>query len=220
MDILEEFEEFKKPKKVQTSQNTKKVVAILVLISLLMFAKLAPYGTAQLVGDTLSKQIFILYFFIISQTLGIVHEGGHGVCYILGLPQFITALNGTLFQLAFPLGIGYYYKRHRQVFAYLIGLFIFGISLHYTAWYISTAHEGLHLPASKSFLGVDALHDFNYILTQMGLLSYNSFIAGLFRFIAYLVMFYASGKMLLLAFFFHDNSKQKRQRGKERRTKR
>jgi len=209
MDILQEWEEFKKPKQPKTSKNTKKIVAILVFISLIMFAKLAPYGESPIIGDTLSKQIFVLYFFIVSQTLGIVHEAGHGVCYILHLPQFITALNGTVFQLLFPLGIGLYYKRRGQVFAYLIGLFIFGISLHYTAWYISTAHEGLHLPAHKSFLGVDGLHDFNYILTQMHLLSFNSVIAGLVRFIAYLVMFYSSGKMILLAFFSSDDKKRR-----------
>ncbi|MDF1881218.1 hypothetical protein JHD50_07865 [Sulfurimonas sp. MAG313] len=212
MDILEEFEEFKKPKKALTSGATKKVIAVLVLISLIMFAKLAPYGSTQLVGDALSKQIFILYFFILSQTLGIVHEGGHGVCYILGLPQFFTALNGTLFQLGFPLGIAYYYKHKKQIFPFLIGLFIFGLSLHYTAWYVSTSHEGLFLPAYKSFLGVDAQHDFNYILSQMGLLSYEGFIAGLLRFFAYMVMFYASGKMTFLAFFGSNEKKSRRKR--------
>jgi len=210
MDILEEFEAFKKEKKTPTSKNTKKAVAVLIFISLIMFAKLAPYGGSPIIEDTLAKQIFSLYFFIVNQTLGIVHESGHGICYILHLPPFITALNGTIFQLLFPLGIGYYYKRQGQVFAYLIGLFFFGISLHYTAWYISTAHEGLHLPASKSFLGVDALHDFNYILTQLHLLSYNALIAGFIRFIAYMFMFYASGKMILLAFFARvENSKKK-----------
>lgn len=213
MDILDKFEEFKQDKKPQTTKTTKKVVAILVFLSLLMFAKFAPYGSEVMIADSFSKQIFSLYFFIVSQTLGIVHEGGHGICYILHCPEFITALNGTIFQLLFPLGVGYYYKRKGQVFAYLIGLFIFGVSLHYTAWYISTAHEGLFLPASKSFLGVDGLHDFNYILSQLHLLSYNSLISGFIRFIAYLVMFYTSGKMLLLAFFSSDPKKTRKRRG-------
>jgi len=210
MDILEEFEAFKKPQKPQTSKNTKKVLAILVFISLIMFAKFAPYGSGPIIGNTFAKQVFGLYFFIINQTLGIVHEGGHGICYILHCPQFIMAANGTVFQLLFPLGIVYYYKRKDQLFIFLTGLFIFGISLHYTAWYISTAHEGLYLPASKSFLGVDGLHDFNYILSQLHLLSYNTFIAALVRFIAYLVMFYSSGKMILLAFFSSESKERKR----------
>jgi len=213
MDILEEFEAFKKEKTPKTTQGTKKVVAIIVFVSLIMFAKLAPYGSTQLVGDSLSKQIFILYFFVLNQTLGIVHEGGHGICYILHLPQFITAANGTIFQLLFPFLVGYYYKRKGEIFAYLIGLFIFGISLHYTALYISTAHEGLFLPASKSFLGVDALHDFNYILSELHLLSYNTFIAGLVRFIAYMVMFYSTGKVILLAFFISEEKDKKRRKG-------
>jgi len=212
MDILEEFEAFKQPKEPETSALSKKVVAIIVLISLLMIAKLAPYGSEPIIGDSLSKQIFLLYFFIISQTLGIVHEGGHGICYILHCPQFFTALNGTLFQLLFPLGVGIYYKRRGQVFPYLIGLFIFGISLHYTAWYISTAGEGLYLPASKSFLGVDGLHDFNYILSQLHLLKFHGFIASLVRFIAYMFMFYASAKLLSLAFFSPSNKGKRRRK--------
>jgi hypothetical protein len=166
-----------------------------------MFVKYAPYGNTYLVGDTLGKQLFILYFFIVNQTLGIVHEGGHGICYLLHCPEFLTAANGTVFQLLFPFLVGYYYKRKGQFFAYLIGLFFLGISLHYSAWYMSTADQGLFLPASKSFLGVDGKHDFNFILTQLHLLQYNTLLAGLVRFTAFCIMLYSLGYMFVLAFF-------------------
>jgi len=179
----------------------KKTLAVLFFLSFLMFVKYAPYGNSDLVADTLGKQLFILYFFIVNQTLGIVHEGGHGVCYLLHCPEFLTAANGTVFQLLFPFLIGYYYKRKGEHFGYLIGLFFLGISLHYSAWYMSTADQGLFLPASKSFLGVDGFHDFNFILTQLHLLEYHKILAGFFRFVAFCIMLYSIVYMYILAFF-------------------
>jgi len=71
---------------------------------------------------------------------------------------------------------------------FYMGLFILGISMDYTAWYMSTAHEGLYLPAHKSFLGVDAYHDYNYIFSALGVMAYESLISGITRTIAYLLM--------------------------------
>jgi hypothetical protein len=78
--------------------------------------------------------------------------------------------------------------------------------LQYTAWYISTAHEGLILPAHKSFLGVDAIHDFNYMLSAMGLLAYESFIAAVTKFVAYVIMLISVIGMFFDAF---PNDKRK-----------
>lgn len=117
-----------------------------------------------------------------------MHEAGHGVCYILPCPQFVMVANGTVFQLLFPGLIAYYHYKKGKRFAAWIGLFFLGLSLSYTAWYLSTAHEGALLPAHKSFLGVDALHDFYYMLSATGLLAYESFLVSLTRLIAYLVM--------------------------------
>jgi len=143
------------------SINSKKTI-FLIFGLLLLFPRYAPFEVHQVSTDSYIQQAFIYMFFITNQTLGIIHESGHGICYILPCPQFIMVLNGTLFQLAFPLGIAYYYKRKGNLFAAYIALFFVGFSLQYTAWYMSTAHEGLHLPAHKSFLGVDGNHDFNF----------------------------------------------------------
>ena len=95
---------------------------------------------------------------------------------------------GTVFQWLFPLGIAYYYKKRGNQIVFLIGLFVLGISMDYTAWYMSTAHEGLHLPAHKSFLGVDAMHDFNYIFSTLGVLAYESLISGITKMMGFLLM--------------------------------
>ena len=205
----------KKDYKRSSSEATpfaKKVLLLFFVVFLLLFPHYAPWELNHTQDNAILKQIFTLYFFIANQTLGIIHESGHGVCYILPCPEFIMVLNGTLFQLLFPAGIAYYYKQKGNRFAMYIALFFVGFSLHYTAWYISTAHEGLHLPASKSFLGVDAYHDFNYLLTAMGLMQYESFIAGLTRFIAYFLMIVSVIGMFFGAF---TNSGKRRERRKK-----
>ncbi len=192
-----------------SSQSKKKAMRVtlgIFVLFLLLFPHYAPWEPSYQQGDSLIQKIFTLYFFVANQTLGIVHEGGHGVCYLLPCPEFLTMANGTIFQLLFPGLIAYYYYRKGNLFAAMIALFFVGFSLQYTAWYLSTAHEGLILPAHKSFLGVDAIHDFNYMLSAMGLLVYESLIAGLTRFVAYLIMLAAVIGMFFEAF---SNDKKK-----------
>jgi len=74
--------------------------------------------------------------------------------------------------------------------------FLLGLQL-LTLLGIGSAHEGLYVPASKSFLGVDGYHDFNYILNTFGILSFSGFISFLVKVIAHLVMIYACCKIFL-----------------------
>lgn len=177
---------------------------LLFTLFLLLYIKFKPYANTPHQIDSITEYIFTIYQFIINQTLGIVHEGGHGVCYLLPCPQFMMVAMGTLFQWLFPLGIAYYYKRKGNIMAFYIGLFILGISMDYTSWYMSTAHEGLYLPAAKSFLGVDGLHDFNYIFTTLGILSHESLISGFTKMLAYLLMM---GSVLAMFFEAFSNKK-------------
>jgi hypothetical protein len=186
--------------------KVKRVTLGIFVLFLLLFPHYAPWEPSYQQGNSLIQKIFTLYFFVANQTLGIIHEGGHGVCYLLPCPEFLTMANGTIFQLLFPALIAYYYYRKGNLFAVMIALFFVGFSLQYTAWYLSTAHEGLILPAHKSFLGVDAIHDFNYMLSAMGLLAYESLIAGFTRFVAYLIMLTAVIGMFFEAF---PNDKKK-----------
>jgi len=196
---------------LQPSIPAKKVLLVLFVLFLLLFPQYAPWEPAYVQSDTLTHKIFTLYFFIVNQTLGIVHESGHGVCYILHCPEFITVANGTVFQLLFPGLIAYYYYKKGSLFAAMIALYFLGFSLQYTAWYLSTAHEGLILPAYKSFLGVDAYHDFNYMLSAMGLLTYESLIAGLTKFVAYVIMIVA-----VVGMFFDAFPNRKKKHSQER----
>lgn len=170
------------------SKNAKKVVLVLFTLFLILYIEYKPYSTTPHQVTSASEYLFAIYHFIINQTLGIVHEGGHGVCYILPCLKFVMISMGTIFQWLFPLGIAYYYRRKGNTIAFLIGLFILGISMDHTAWYMSTAHEGAILPAHKSFLGVDAFHDFHYIFSSLGVLAYESLVSGVTKAIAYLLM--------------------------------
>lgn len=182
------------------TKNAKKAVLVLFVLFLILYIQYKPYGNTPHSPANILEYIFVIYQFIITQTLGIVHEGGHGLCYLLPCPQFFMVLNGTLFQWLFPLGIGYYYKRRGNLMAFYIGLFILGISMDHTAWYMSTAHEGPILPAHKSFLGVDALHDFHYLFSSVGVLAYASLIAGVTKAAGMLLMVGAVISMFFEAF--------------------
>ncbi len=187
------------------SPMAKKALFVIFALFLILFPKYAPYPPSHIADHSMMKSIFDLYFFISSQTFGIVHEGGHGVCYVLHCPKFITVINGTVFQILFPLGIGYYYLRRGNLAAWYVGVFFAGFTMHNTAWYISTAHEGPILPAHKSFLGVDAYHDFYYILDTLGILAHDGTVAAIVRLIAYALMVWAVWKLYLFAFLSRES---------------
>ncbi|HHO65687.1 MAG TPA: hypothetical protein ENJ71_04100 [Epsilonproteobacteria bacterium] len=171
------------------TSSARKVLFWGVFLFFLLYLKYRPYEQgAHIVSGSL-EYIFTLYHFIINQTIGIVHEAGHGVCYLLPCPTFMMILNGTLFQWLFPFGIAWYYKRKHNMVGWWLGLFVLAISMDYTAWYISTAPSGAYVPALKSFLGVDGLHDFHYILDTLGLLAYSGVIAMVLKILSLLVMF-------------------------------
>ena len=178
----------------------RKLFAVLFTLFFLLYLQYRPYDGMSQSGGVMHT-LFSLYFLVINQTLGIVHEGGHGVCYILHCPQFITALNGTLFQWGMPLFVGFYYKRRGNLLGFYISLFVLAISMDYTAWYISTSNEGLHVPAWKSFLGVDGYHDFNYMLSSLGLLSHYHIISIMIKVASMILIFYAYLKVITYTLF-------------------
>ena len=182
------------PSNHASDQNTptptaKRVLFWSVLVFFLLYLKYRPYEQPAHIISGLFEYIFTLYYFVINQTIGIVHEAGHGVCYLLPCPTFVMVLNGTLFQWLFPLGTAWYYKKHNNMTGWWLGLFVLGISMDYTAWYISTALESAYVPAAKSFLGIDGLHDFHYILKTLGLLAYSGAIAMAVKLLSLIVMF-------------------------------
>lgn len=75
----------------------------------------------------------------------------------------------------------------------------------------STAIKQEHVKIKFS-LGVDGLHDFNFVLTQLHLLEYHKVLAGFFRVVAFCIMIYSLGYMFVLAFFRSEKKKTVHQR--------
>ena len=151
--------------------------------------------------------IMLAFHNLISNANMIIHESGHGICYIIHCPQFMTALNGTLFQLALPLVFIYYYYKRSNMTLVGVGGIWFAQNLIYVAWYMSYAHQPHRYPF---FLGGDAIHDFWYIFLQLGVLEYDWLIAGVTRFIAVSILLGSYLYLLYIAFMKNEKPKIKR----------
>jgi len=207
---------YKEEKNEEVSSLAKKVVALLFFFFLVSFNNYLPYEHQGEVNSSFWASLFNIYFFVFNQTLGIVHEGGHGVCYLFHCPEFITTLNGTLFQLLFPLGIAYFYRRKKNAIASYIALFFVGFSLLYTSWYISTSNHGAIVSAANSFLGVDGYHDFHLILSSLGVLEHYDIIATVTKVISYLIMYFSVAMMLFEGFVTTSKKRGKKRKNKRR----
>ncbi|MGB5964264.1 MAG: hypothetical protein WBF77_04655 [Sulfurimonadaceae bacterium] len=137
----------------------------------------------------------------------LIHESGHGLCYLLPCPQFFMALNGTLFQLALPmLFIYYYYKRGNRLLSGLGSVWL-AQNLVYVAWYMSYAQTPNRYPF---FLGGNAIHDFWYIFSQLGVLEYDWFISGFVRAVAVMLLLGSYMYLLYIAFLKNENRHSRR----------
>jgi len=106
------------------------------------------------------------------------HEAGHIVFRPFG--DFITSLGGTLGQLLMPLiCLGVLLIQTRDTFGAAIALWWFGQNFIDIAPYINDARS-LTLPLLGGNFGDSTpygFHDWEYILTETGLLSYDHFLA-------------------------------------------
>jgi len=128
----------------------------------------------------------------------IVHESGHGVCYLLSCPEFFTFINGTLFQLALPIFVIFYYRKRLNTLGVGLGFMWLAQNLIYVAWYMSYAQTPNKYPF---FLGGSATHDFWYMFSQLGVLEYDWLIAGVVRTIAILMLLSSYFYLLYSAYF-------------------
>lgn len=137
----------------------------------------------------------------------IVHEAGHGVCYLLPCPEFLMFMNGTLFQLALPLiFIYYYYKKGQKVLSGLGGMWL-AQNLVYVAWYMSYAQTPNRYPF---FLGGSATHDFWYMFSQMGVLEYDWLFSGVVRTVAIVILWGSYAYLLYISFIKNETRRAKR----------
>lgn len=116
------------------------------------------------------------------------HELGHLFCAPFG--EWMSVAGGSLTQLLVPLGAAAVVWRGRDWFGVAVcGLFL-ATSLAELSWYIADArNEMLDL---VSFSEDGAIHDWNYLLGEAGLLRSELAIARFVRFIAWTVVLASS----------------------------
>jgi hypothetical protein len=115
-----------------------------------------------------------------------IHEFGHLICSPFG--EFVGVAGGSLVQCLVPLLSFVMFYRQRDYFAFSFSLVWLASNLLGVARYMADA-RALKLPLVTPFGGGgDTIHDWNYLLHEMGLLSHDTTIAAGVRGVAILLM--------------------------------
>lgn len=129
-----------------------------------------PVSKPALIGGSLAAVAFILYaalqdggFLFLDYVNLPIHEAGHLVFAVFG--STLAIWGGTLLQLIFPAAFFVYFLLRGDTAGTFFGAFWTGESLLYSATYIGDA-RAMVLP-----LVGGGEHDWNIILSQLGLLS-------------------------------------------------
>ncbi len=108
-----------------------------------------------------------------------IHELGHMVFAPFG--QFLTIAGGTILQCLVPVVGMAMFARQRDPFAILFAFGWLGTNLFDVATYAADA-RAMELPLVSPFAGDEILHDWNWLLDDLGWLAHDQAIAGMFRF--------------------------------------
>ena len=118
----------------------------------------------------------------------IFHEAGHWIFYFFGM--FLYVLGGSLMQLLVPILVSITFYRQQSYFATGFGLFWLGDSLIGLSYYVADARA-----QQLQLLSDSALHDWNWLLTSMNLLPYDSLIGAVLHVLGVLTLIGGIGVM-------------------------
>jgi hypothetical protein len=108
-----------------------------------------------------------------------IHETGHLIFRILG--EFMMIAGGSLFQVIFPAVFVVYFVWHFKYYSAAVVLFWVGQSIINVYVYAADA-QVMQLVLTSGFTGSEgSFHDWNYMLTRLGLLDSTKTVAGLIR---------------------------------------
>lgn len=127
-----------------------------------------------------------------------IHETGHLIFRIFG--EFMGIAGGSLFQMIMPaLFVGYFWW-HEKYYSAAIVLFWVGQSLLNVYVYAADAVV-MQIVLISGFTGSEgSFHDWNYMLTELGLLGSTKVIAGLIRAVGTLTIIAAAATSIFYAF--------------------
>ena len=120
----------------------------------------------------------------------VVHEGGHALFGWFGAT--LGLWGGTILQWLVPLLLAIYFFHERQVAGFVFCLFFFFENWIYTATYMADA-RAMELPLVTLGDPELAKHDWNTIFTNLGVLQYDTLIAGIVRFLGWCGMLACTG---------------------------
>ena len=150
-----------------------------------------PVSRPELIGWLIFYALFLLNalldsdgFLFIDHVNLIIHEAGHLLFSYLG--QTLMVWGGTLFQLFVPAALGVAFLFRRQLPGAVFAGFFFFENFLYIATYMGDA-RAQSLPL-VSVGGGEAEHDWFFILSQLGLVQYDTTLAFLTRAFGWLGM--------------------------------
>lgn len=127
-----------------------------------------------------------------------IHETGHLFFRILG--EFMGIAGGSLFQVIFPAAFVAYFIWKYKYYSAAIVLFWVGQSILNVYVYAQDAVV-MQLVLTSGFTGSEgSFHDWNYMLTSLGLLNYTKPIAGLVRLVGTFTIFAAAAASVFYSF--------------------
>jgi hypothetical protein len=108
-----------------------------------------------------------------------VHETGHLLFRPFG--QFLSVAGGSLFQIIMPAAFAAYFIRHEKYYSAAIVLFWVGQSILNVFVYASDAVP-MQLVLTSGLTGSEgSFHDWNYLLTETGLINQARTVANIIR---------------------------------------
>lgn len=127
-----------------------------------------------------------------------IHETGHLIFRLLG--QFMGIAGGSLFQIIFPAVFVGYFIWYEKYYSAAIVLLWVGQSLLNIYVYAADAVI-MQLVLTSGFTGSEgSFHDWNYLLTETGLIGSTKTIAGIIRMLGTLVIIAASASAVYFSF--------------------
>ncbi len=115
-----------------------------------------------------------------------IHETGHLLFRLFG--EFMGIAGGSLFQVIFPAVFVGYFVWREQYYSAAIVLFWVGQSI-LNVWVYAADAVVMQLVLTSGFTGSEgSFHDWNYLLTQTGLLGSTKVVAGIIRSVGTLVI--------------------------------
>jgi hypothetical protein len=131
-----------------------------------------------------------------------IHETGHLLFRLFG--EFMMVAGGSLFQVIVPAVFVGYFVWSEKYYSAAIVLFWVGQSI-LNVWVYAADAVVMQLVLTSGFTGTEgSFHDWNYLLTETGLINSTKIVAGSIRMIGTLVIIAAGVSSIYYSFFLTD----------------